>query len=86
MGEFKTSATDQKRAFLYALHKMGIVFPVVNQPLHTIFFIIPAHGNSKSVLIFAAHSPRFINATINIRKSKGSGDIAALIKSLTATI
>ena len=25
MGEFKTSATDEKRAFLYALHKMGIV-------------------------------------------------------------
>ena len=25
MGEFKTSATDQKRAFLYAHHKMGIV-------------------------------------------------------------
>ena len=25
MGEFKTSATDQKIAFLYALHKMVIV-------------------------------------------------------------
>lgn len=25
IGEFKTNAMDQKRAFLYALHKMGIV-------------------------------------------------------------
>lgn len=25
VGEFKTSATDEKRAFLYALHKLGIV-------------------------------------------------------------
>ncbi|WP_251316699.1 hypothetical protein [Flintibacter muris] len=25
IGEFKTNATDEKRAFLYALHKLGIV-------------------------------------------------------------
>lgn len=25
IGEFKTSATDERRAFLYALHKLGIV-------------------------------------------------------------